>query len=134
MQRILTYWAAITSLPIVYVVGKYLVPPLPPAREHVTISGGKRSSYSPGSVRKIREGRTALFVRETPSGQISSFSAKCTHLGCIVEYRESDEKIHCNCHGSVFDLNGNNLSGPATRPLQPYRVEIRNDEVIITDL
>jgi len=82
----------------------------------------------------IREGKTALFVRETPSGQIRSFSAKCTHLGCIVELREDEQRIRCNCHGSIYDLDGNNIAGPAPRPLPPYRVEIRDGEVIVSSL
>lgn len=134
IQRILTYWAAISSMPVLYVLASYVVPPKPSSTRQLKIDGGKRSSYKPGTIRMIKQGRTALFVRETPSGQLKSFSAKCTHLGCIVEYREDLGKIRCNCHGSLYDLNGNNISGPAPRPLPPYRVEIQNDEVVITTL
>ncbi len=134
IHKIITYWTAITSMPVFYAMIRYVTPPNPPSSGQLIISGGKRSSYTPGTVRMVREGKDAFFVRESPSGQIKSFSAKCTHLGCLVEYREDQGRIRCNCHGSVFDLDGNNISGPAPAPLRPARVEIRNDEVIITVL
>jgi len=134
IQRLIKYWVAVTSLPIVYAFGKYIIPPKSPEVGLMKFPAGKRSTYSPGTTRLIKEGKTVLFVRETSSGQIKSFSAKCTHLGCIVELQEDQELIRCNCHGSIFDLDGNNISGPAPKPLQPYRVEIRDDEVIVSSL
>jgi len=118
----------------VYVLMSYITPPKSSEISRLKISAGKRTGYSPGTIRMIREGKTALFVRETPSGQIRSFSAKCTHLGCIVELREDEQRIRCNCHGSIYDLDGNNIAGPAPRPLPPYRVEIRDGEVIVSSL
>jgi len=38
-------------------------------------------------------------------------SARCTHLGCIIE--KSDEGFLCPCHGSCYDNEGKVLSGAA---------------------
>lgn len=45
---------------------------------------------------------------ETPSTgeEIIAFSAACTHMGCLVEWQESDGKFHCPCHGGVFTASG----------------------------
>lgn len=134
IQRVLKYWTAISSLPVVYGIISYLTPPKPPDTSQLKISAGKRDEYTPGSIRMIRDGKTAVIVKTTASGQIRSFSAKCTHLGCIVELQEEEDRIRCNCHGSIFDMDGNNVTGPATKPLEPYRVEIKNGEVVVSRL
>ncbi|HLF13329.1 MAG TPA: Rieske 2Fe-2S domain-containing protein [Bacteroidota bacterium] len=132
IQRILSAWASICSLPVVYTLVQYIIPPGTAAGTPAPVPVGKLSEFSPGTVKLFRQGKTALFVRETESGQIRSFSGKCTHLGCLVEFLEEEQKFRCNCHGSQFDPDGKNLSGPAVRPLQPYRVEVRGDDIYIT--
>lgn len=50
-------------------------------------------------------------------------SASCTHLGCIPSQVEGDAKgWNCPCHGSLFDVAGRIISGPAATnlPLPPY--------------
>jgi ubiquinol-cytochrome c reductase iron-sulfur subunit len=44
----------------------------------------------------------------------------CTHLGCVPI--SNGKGWRCPCHGSVFDLSGRILSGPAPRNLEvpPY--------------
>ncbi len=65
-------------------------------------------------------------------GQLRAFSAVCTHLDCTVKYRPDLQKIHCACHGGMYDLNGQNISGPPPRPLQPYKVMLKGDDVIVS--
>lgn len=65
-------------------------------------------------------------------GQLRAFSAVCTHLDCTVKYRPDLQKIHCACHGGMYDLNGQNISGPPPRPLAPYKVTQRGDDVVVT--
>lgn len=67
----------------------------------------------------------------TPDGKLCAVSAVCTHLDCTVRYRPDLQKIHCACHNGMYDTNGQNLSGPPPRPLRPYRVEQRGDDVVV---
>jgi cytochrome b6-f complex iron-sulfur subunit len=48
-------------------------------------------------------------------------SAICTHLGCTVQWRDSE--FDCPCHGSRFAPDGQVLSGPAPRPLEFFAVD-----------
>jgi Rieske Fe-S protein len=62
--------------------------------------------------------------------QVHGFSAVCTHLGCLVR-DVHDGEIRCPCHGSRFDATtGAVLQGPATRPLAPVPVAVRDGEVV----
>jgi menaquinol-cytochrome c reductase iron-sulfur subunit len=45
------------------------------------------------------------------------YSPLCPHLGCGYHWNDSEQKFICPCHISVFDIEGNVLSGPAPRPL-----------------
>jgi Rieske Fe-S protein len=54
------------------------------------------------------------------SGGIFAISLVCTHQGCNIAQSGgsvSFNLIHCGCHGSVFDGQGNVTHGPATQPL-----------------
>ncbi|NOX58049.1 MAG: Rieske 2Fe-2S domain-containing protein [Planctomycetes bacterium] len=59
--------------------------------------------------------------------------AKCTHLGCTPDWKETDNKFKCPCHGSGFDMEGVNFEGPAPRPLDRTMVELDATGQIIVD-
>ncbi len=59
--------------------------------------------------------------------------AKCTHLGCTPDWKETDNKFKCPCHGSGFDMEGVNFEGPAPRPLDRTMVELDASGEIIVD-
>jgi Rieske Fe-S protein len=38
--------------------------------------------------------------------EIIAMSAACTHMGCLVQWQESDHQFHCPCHDGVFTEYG----------------------------
>jgi cytochrome b6-f complex iron-sulfur subunit len=50
--------------------------------------------------------------------------ARCTHLGCTPDWKESERKFKCPCHGSGYDTDGVNFEGPAPRPMDRAQVEL----------
>lgn len=68
------------------------------------------------AIMKIDGKNIAAFKDE--QGHVHAVSAVCTHMGCIVGWNETDRTWDCPCHGSRFDLNGEVIHGPATRPLE----------------
>lgn len=54
-----------------------------------------------------------------------AFTAVCTHLGCTVQYEPEANRIHCACHGGVYDpRTGANVSGPPPHPLRRFKVTV----------
>ena len=51
-------------------------------------------------------------------------SAICTHLGCTPDWKPSENKFKCPCHGSGYDPEGINFEGPAPRPMDRAHVEL----------
>ncbi len=60
------------------------------------------------------------------NGGLKVFSPICPHLGCIYSWSDPDSRFECPCHGSIFDLNGTVLGGPAPRPLDTLNYKIEN--------
>jgi rieske iron-sulfur protein len=67
-----------------------------------------------------------------PAGLVA-YSAICTHLGCTVLPKLSEQGyIVCPCHASVFDpaADARVVSGPANRPLPALPIEVSSDGVV----
>lgn len=50
-------------------------------------------------------------------------SRKCTHLGCTLNFSETEGILICPCHQSHFSQEGLVLRGPAQKPLKLHAVE-----------
>ncbi|WP_127126871.1 ubiquinol-cytochrome c reductase iron-sulfur subunit [Georgenia sp. SYP-B2076] len=71
-----------------------------------------------------------VVVAQPQSGTIVSFSAVCTHQGCLVAIDGAEAA--CPCHGSRFEAaTGQVAQGPATEPLPPVPVTVKDGEVVL---
>jgi cytochrome b6-f complex iron-sulfur subunit len=133
LTRILFGWFFIILMPALYVITRYLLPQAVDESKYERLDAGKLSILPDLSLgpKLLRSKGKAIFLYRNEQNQVKAFSGICTHLGCLVEYSRERRLFKCNCHGSEFDLNGKNISGPAMAPLQPYRSEIENGEVYI---
>jgi cytochrome b6-f complex iron-sulfur subunit len=48
----------------------------------------------------------------------------CTHLGCLFQWRPTENRFICPCHGSVFSRTGEYIAGPAPRNLDFFVVRV----------
>jgi cytochrome b6-f complex iron-sulfur subunit len=92
----------------------------------------KPQEVKPNSGQIFKFGSQAGIVLRTPQGDLRAFSAICTHLACIVQYRPDLQHIWCACHNGHYDLNGRNIAGPPPRPLAPYQVNVRGKQVVVS--
>jgi cytochrome b6-f complex iron-sulfur subunit len=74
-----------------------------------------------------------IWVDRTPD-RLFVIYARCTHLGCTPDWKQSENKFKCPCHGSGFDSEGINFEGPAPRPMDRAHVELAPDGQIVVDV
>jgi len=104
---------ALTALGAAFTVVDYLEPKVlfePPT----AFKAGSLADFPEGTVRFNQEQKAYIIGA---AGGVYALSAVCTHLGCITRYKSGEGVIACPCHGSVFDLEGNVVHGPAPQPL-----------------
>ena len=125
-------WLFLTFIPVLYSVVKYVIPPNILDKVVEVINAGKYTDIPYNSAKIVRFNKKAIILVRTEQEQVKAFSAVCTHLGCIVEFKPEDRIFKCNCHGSQFDLSGKNIAGPAPSPLKPFRVELKDDNIFVS--
>jgi cytochrome b6-f complex iron-sulfur subunit len=74
-----------------------------------------------------------IWVDRTPD-RIFVIYARCTHLGCTPDWKPSENKFKCPCHGSGYDSEGVNFEGPAPRPMDRAKIQIAPDGQIQVDV
>ncbi|HYH69503.1 MAG TPA: FAD-dependent oxidoreductase [Urbifossiella sp.] len=90
------------------------------------LSGGDVKSadeIEPGCGAVIRSGLSKLAVYRDDSGKLHACSAKCPHLGAVVQWNDAEKTWDCPAHGSRFDSRGKVIQGPANAPLE--RTELK---------
>ena len=117
---------------VVYPVSRYLRPPEATGLAVSSVNVGKLVDFPPDSGRIFKFGNKPGLLVRTPSGEFRAFSATCTHLQCIVQYRADQGVIWCACHNGRYDLNGKNISGPPPRPLDEFRVDVSGGDVFVS--
>lgn len=130
-RRRLLNWFLATSAgalfaAVLYPVLRYLSPPQVPEAATNQVEAGTTSD--PELLEKgfkiVRFGADPVILLRLSDTEYRAFSATCTHLECIVEYRKAQGAIWCNCHNGQYDLTGRNIAGPPPRPLTPFQVHV----------
>ena len=77
-----------------------------------------------------------IIVLRTSNSGVRALSRNCTHAGSTVNFDSVNNNLPCSLqggsHGSVFDINGNVVTGPANRSLTRYTASINAEGTIIT--
>lgn len=85
---------------------------------HLTM---QKLPMKPEDIEKIQQGEGAVIskfgrkiaVYHAEDGSYQYFSARCPHLGCILEWNSQEKSWDCPCHGSRFHADGTLINGPA---------------------
>jgi Rieske Fe-S protein len=118
---------------VLYPVSRYLIPPqVEESTAKAVTLAVKPAEVKANSGLIFKFGSQPGILVRTPAGDLRAFSAVCTHLNCTVQYRSDLSQIWCACHNGHYDLNGKNISGPPPRPLDPYVVNVRGEQIVVT--
>ena len=93
---------------------------------------GSPSDYALGVDTKWQQ-QYRIWVTKT-SDRLFVIYARCTHLGCTPDWKASENKFKCPCHGSGYDSEGINFEGPAPRPMDRAYVELDAEGQILVDI
>lgn len=118
---------------ILFPVAKYIVPPKVEESTARTVTlSVKPEDVKANSGQIFKFGSQPGILIRTPDGDLRAFTAICTHLACIVQYRPDLSHIWCACHNGHYDLNGINIAGPPPRPLERYMVSVRGEQIVVS--
>lgn len=74
----------------------------------------------------VTEGRFHVIVDDF--GGLNTLYAVCTHLGCLPKWSSVNVRFECPCHGSMFELDGTYIQGPAPRGLDRFQTVVTFDD------
>lgn len=95
---------------------------------------GTTADFPVGQGKIVPVNDKAVIVVNTSQGGLKSFSAICTHLGCIVEWDQARQFILCPCHDGRFNpLNGMVISGPPPAPLPPLKLTVEGETIYVSE-
>lgn len=92
------------------------------------IEVGTPADFASGTATYVAEGR--FYVVNTGSS-FFALSQKCPHLGCKVPFCDSSGRFECACHGSVFDIGGEYVKGPAPRGMDRFHLSLDNGNLVV---
>jgi cytochrome b6-f complex iron-sulfur subunit len=90
---------------------------------------GNPADYQAGTATYVREGR--LWLANADGAHFFALSQKCPHLGCRVPFCESSGRFECPCHGSVYDIGGEWIQGPAPRGMDRYPLSLVDSALVV---
>ena len=72
-----------------------------------------------------KPGSAAVLIRTTDD-QYLAYSRKCAHLGCTIDFDQTQRTLKCPCHRGVYDSRtGYVMYGPPPRPLDQIILQVR---------
>lgn len=132
LQLLLALSVTATFAGIVVPIISYLWPKESGAGYGGPTDVGSTTDFAVGSGTVVSVGDKPVMVVNTKAGGLKAYTAICTHLGCVVQWDDRKDIIHCPCHDGFFNpANGTVVSGPPPKPLTAYELAVKDGHVLI---
>jgi len=129
LKSSLAFLGTTTLISFIYPASKFLIPPKSNAQDAQIIL--EKDQIPPGTAKEVTYNEIPLVIINRRGSGFIALSRVCTHLGCLVGYDSFNNKLVCPCHAGEFDLEGNPISGPATKNLNRYPLKISSKQITI---
>ncbi len=73
----------------------------------------------------------AVWAVKQADNEVTVFSPICPHLGCGFRWDGQARQFQCPCHGSVYDIDGKVIGGPAPRPLDSLPAKVEDGQLLV---
>ena len=135
--------AGLIGLGLAIPLAGYVISPALRRRAQSWVEVGRLDTLSVGEpaqleyVTIVRDGymeaksQKAVWAVKQPDGAVTVFAPLCTHLGCGYHWDTTDRRFKCPCHGSVYDVTGEVLAGPAPRALDRLPTKIEEGRLLV---
>jgi len=130
LKIILAFLGSVTFFSFIYSILKFLTT-LPTRTAEAKKLIILKSEVPSGESKNIVYRNAPAVLINRPEKGFIAFSRTCTHLGCLVEFRNIRQHFLCPCHAGIFDADGNVVSGPPPKPLTAIPLRIDGDSIII---
>jgi menaquinol-cytochrome c reductase iron-sulfur subunit len=70
--------------------------------------------------------QTAVYVLPLKAGVLRVLSPICPHLGCSVQWQDTQNKFVCPCHSGTFTADGERIGGPPPRSMDSLEAKVEN--------
>lgn len=110
---------------------RFATPPHAPEIGAAGVVAGRRDQFPERTARLVMFDGDPVVVVALAGGEIRAFGARCTHLGCIVQYSRTSEQLECPCHGGRYAVDGRPVAGPPPSPLREYTVQVHGGDVVV---
>jgi menaquinol-cytochrome c reductase iron-sulfur subunit len=133
---------ALIGATLAFVVGGAVVAPSFGRRESMWLHAGETASLEDGTPLPITlrvarpDGPSEMVDRKIvylvkTGNDVRALDSTCTHLGCRTRFNAESRLIECPCHGGVYDVNGQVVSGPPPEPLRVMTTRIVGGKVMV---
>lgn len=133
---------AVIGATLAFVVGGAVVAPSFGRREAMWLHAGAAEDLDDGTPLPITlrvarpDGPSEVVDRKIVylvkiGTDVRALDSTCTHLGCRTRFNPESRQIECPCHGGVYDVMGNVLSGPPPSPLRAMTTRVDNGQVMV---
>lgn len=140
--RIIQGTYALIGATMAFVVGGAVVAPSFGRRETMWLRAGAVSNLEEGTPLPITlrvarpDGPSEVVDRKVVylvknGSEVRVLDSTCTHLGCRTRFNTESRQIECPCHGGIYDVSGNVVSGPPPAPLRAMTARIDDGQVMV---
>lgn len=127
---------------LAYILGGAVLAPSLTRREALWLTAADLSGLADGEPQAVtlrvarQDGATEAVDRRVvflvrTGDTVKALDSTCTHLGCRTRVNPEARQIECPCHGGVYDLHGQVVSGPPPQGLGELPTRIDGARVLV---
>ena len=142
LVRIIQGTYAVIGATLAFVVGGAVVAPSFGRRETMWLHAGEADALEEGTPLPITlrvarpDGPSEVVDRKIvylvkTGDAVRALDSTCTHLGCRTRFNAETKQIECPCHGGVYGVDGQVISGPPPEPLRAMTTRIEDGKVMV---